>query len=78
MMDVYEIYEAGNAHSSQLSNQELIGISISYRFRRSSLRRLRLFILGQSATAAEETRRMVRPLFLRKSAIVFDREQGGL
>jgi hypothetical protein len=28
MMDVYEICEAGNPHSSQLSNQELIGISI--------------------------------------------------
>jgi hypothetical protein len=46
MMDVYEICEAGNPHSSQLSNQELIGISVSYRFRPCSLRRLRLFILG--------------------------------
>ena len=78
MMDVDEICEAGNPHSSQLSNQELIGISVSYRFRPSSLRRLRLFILGQSATTAEKTQRMARPLSLRKSAIVFDREQGGL
>jgi hypothetical protein len=33
-MDVDEICEAGNPHSSQLSTQELIGISVSYRFRR--------------------------------------------
>jgi hypothetical protein len=61
MMDVYEICEAGNPHSSQLSNKEPIGIPVSYRFRRSSLRRLRLFILGQSATTAEKTQRASDP-----------------
>jgi len=62
MMDVYEICEAGNPHSSQLSNQQLIGISVGYRFHRSSLRRSRLLILGQIATTAEKTQRMARPL----------------